>query len=247
ISFLVYIAFLEYLTEYLNEDTLPRIDTRGVQSSMNPFPTDASKSRPSISLYSIAIVAIGACLLRASMPASAQSYAITVPRNLGQLVDESQTVAQGWVASAVVEPHGHLKNLMTVVVTLQVEESLKGNVPKTYTFSQAVIDRRDLQQKMGYGVGQHLLLILIKPNSYGLTSPAGMEQGRFRIEARTDGKLVATNGVANTGLFRGLDSQLQARGVRVTPEVQMMVAKSGVGPVPLEQLKSLIRTIAAAD
>jgi len=214
---------------------------------MNPFPTDASKSRPSISLYSIAIVAIGACLLGASMPASAQSYAITVPRNLGQLVDESQTVAQGWVASVVVEPHGQLKNLMTVVVTLQVEESLKGNVPKTYTFSQAVIDRRDLQQKMGYGVGQHLLLILIKPNSYGLTSPAGMEQGRFRIEARTDGKLVATNGVANTGLFRGLDSQLQARGVRVTPEVQMLVAKSGVGPVPLEQLKSLIRTIAAAD
>ena len=27
IAFLVYIAFLEYLTEYLNEDTLPRIDT----------------------------------------------------------------------------------------------------------------------------------------------------------------------------------------------------------------------------
>jgi len=181
------------------------------------------------------------------MSASAQSNAITVPRNLGQLVDESQTVAQGWVASVAVEPHGQLKNLMTVVVTFQVEESLKGGVPKIYTFSQAVIDRRDLQQKMGYRVGQHLLLILIKPNLYGLTSHAGMEQGRFRIEARTDGNLVATNGVANTGLFRGLDSQLQTRGVLVTPEVQTMVAKSGAGPVPLEQLKSLIRTIAAAD
>jgi len=161
------------------------------------------------------------------MSASAQSNAITVPRNLGQLVDESQTAAQGWVASVAVEPHGQLKNLMTVVVTFQVEESLKGGVPKIYTFSQAVI--------------------LIKPNLYGLTSPAGMEQGRFRIEARTDGKLVATNGVANTGLFRGLDSQLQTRGVLVTPEVQTMATKSGAGPVPLEQLKSLIRTIAAAD
>jgi hypothetical protein len=133
---------------------------------------------------------------------------------------------------------------MTVVVTLRVEDSLKGDSVKSFTFSQAVIDQRDLQQKMGYRVGQHLLLILISPSAYGLTSPAGLEQGRFRIATAADGKLVATNGFANSGLFRALDSQLKNRGLPVTPELQSMIAKPRSGPVSLDQLKTLIRTIA---
>jgi len=84
---------------------------------------------------------------------------------------------------------------------------------------------------------KHLLLILIKSNSYGLSSTAGMEQGRFRISAGGPGKLLATNGYGNAGLFRGLDSQLQSKGLRVPPEVQTMLMKSGAGPVPLEHLK----------
>ena len=145
------------------------------------------------------------------------------------------------------EPHPQLKNLMTVVVTLQVEETLKGIGASTFTFRQAVIDKQDQQQNMGYRTGQHLLLVLIKPSQYGLTSPAGMEQGRFRIESQGVGKLSATNGLGNAGLFRGLDSQLQAKGLRITPESQDLIAKPSAGPISLEQLKTLIRTIAAAD
>ena len=215
--------------------------------AMSPLPFQVSKSHRNISLRAMAILAIGAYAFFMAAPASAQSNALTLPRNVGQLVDESHTVLQGWVASVALEPHPQLKNLMTVVVTLQVEEALKGEAVKTYTFSQAVIDKRDVQEKMGYRVGQHLLLILIKSNSYGLSSTAGMEQGRFRINAGGPGKLLATNGFGNAGLFRGLDSQLQSKGLRVPPEVQTMLMKSGTGPVPLEQLKSLIRTIAAAD
>jgi hypothetical protein len=177
----------------------------------------------------------------------AQSSALTVSRNLGQLVDESQTVIQGWVTSVSLEPHVQLKNLMTVVVTVQVEDSLKGTASKSYTFSQAVIDRRDQQQKMGYRVGQHLLLILIKPSVYGLTSPAGLEQGRFRIESRAEGKLFATNGAGNAGLFRDLDTHLKSKGLRVAPDLQNMIAKPEAGPASLEKLKGLIRTMASGS
>jgi len=145
------------------------------------------------------------------------------------------------------EPHEQLKNLMTVVITLQVEETLKGAPVKTLTFRQAVLDRKDLQQEMGYRTGQHLLLALIKPSHYGLSSPAGMEQGRFRIEFLPSGELSATNGFRNAGLFRGLDSQLKSRGIRVVPEVQEMILKPETGPVSLKNLKSLIRTLASTD
>lgn len=177
----------------------------------------------------------------------AQSDAITLPRNIGELVSESQVVVQGWVTAVTLEPHGQLKNLMTVVVTLQVEETLKGETLKTLTFRQAVIDKRDQQQRMGYRVGQHVLLVLIKPSKFGLTSPAGMEQGRFQIESQGAGKFYAANGLRNAGLFQGLDSQLRAKGISIAPEVHEMITKSGVGSVSLEHLKSLIRTIVATD
>lgn len=187
------------------------------------------------------------CILLSGHSSRAQSSAITLPRNLGDLVVESETAVQGWVTSVTVEPHAQLRNLMTVVVTMRVEDTLKGNTPNSYTFRQAVIDRKDLREKLGYRTGQHVLMILYKTSQFGLTSPAGMEQGRFRIEPGSNGSLVATNGFGNAGLFRGLDSQLKAKGLRLEPEMQAMVVGSGAGPVSLEQLKSLIRTIAATN
>jgi hypothetical protein len=136
---------------------------------------------------------------------------------------------------------------MTVVVTIRVEDILKGSTPNSYTFRQAVIDRKDLREKLGYRVGQHILIILYKTSQFGLTSPAGMEQGRFYIESGSNGSLVARNGFGNAGLFRGLDSQLKAKGLRLEPEMQAMVVGSGAGPVSLEQLKRLIRTIATTN
>src|SRR6266852_3403584 len=172
----------------------------------NPFPARAAKFLPAIGVLSLAGIALCVSALLFSLPAFAQR-ALTLPRSLDHLVDESQTVVQGWVTGVTLQPHEQLTNLMTVVVSLQVEESLKGNAAGTYTFSQAVIDKRDLQQKMGYRVGQHLLLILIKPSDYGLRSPAGLEQGRFRIDSDRQGTALATNGFGNAALFRGLGAR----------------------------------------
>jgi hypothetical protein len=180
-------------------------------------------------------------------PASTQSDALTLPRNLAQLVDESELIVQGRVTSVTLEPHAQLNNLQTVVVTLQVEETLKGAAPASYTFRQAAIGRREQQQMMGYRVGQRLLLTLIRPSFYGLSSPAGMQQGRFSIAAGPNGKLHASNGVSNAGLFRGLETQLQASGTHISPEIHGMIAQQKTEPLPLDQLKILIRSIATRN
>jgi hypothetical protein len=130
-----------------------------------------------------------------------------------------------------------------VVVTLQVEETLKGQNTGTYTFRQAVIDKRDQQQKMRYRVGQHLLLAMIRPSAFGLNSPAGMQQGRFEISLGPDGKARAVNGVANAGLFRGMDSQLKDLRPQVSPNTLEMFEQQKSGAVGLEDLKTVIRTL----
>jgi hypothetical protein len=186
------------------------------------------------------------CTLLVSMPLSAQNGALVAPRHLEGLVAESEVVLQGTVTSAVLEPHPQLKNLMTVVVTVQVEDRLKGQPGSDYQFRETVIDAGGIPQKIGYKTGQHVLLIMMKANRYGLTSPAGLQQGRFQIETGKDGTLQATNGVGNVGLFRGLNQQIQAKGLRLTPESEALVNRTGSGPLPLDQLKNLIRSLSVA-
>ena len=183
-------------------------------------------------------------LLVLAFPVSAQDTALTLPRNLVQLVDESELIVQGHVTNVSLQRHEQLSNLMTVVVTLQVEDSLKGTPTTVYTFRQAVIDRRDQQQFLGYRPGQHVLLLLIRPSAYGLSSPAGMQQGRFALRTLPDKSLEAVNGFSNGGLFRGMETQLAARGVQMQPEVRAMISQTKPGPAPLKELKSLIRSIA---
>src|SRR6202012_2693660 len=106
------------------------------------------------------------------------------------------------------------------------------------------IDKRDQQQLLGYRVGQHLLLALIRPSVYGLSRPARMQQGRFAISSTSGGKLQATNGFGNTGLLQGIDAQLRSNATPVTPQVRSMLAEPKLGPLPLDELKTLMRTLA---
>ena len=122
---------------------------------------------------------IVACI--ATAPAFAQRGALTVPRNLDQLTDRAADIVRGTVLSAHVEKHPELTNLDTVVVTLRVSETLKGQAIGTYTFRQYIWDVRDRYDNAGYRKGQELLLLMNEPSRYGLTSPVGIEQGRFRI------------------------------------------------------------------
>ena len=192
--------------------------------------------------YSLKSSVLAICLLAISIPLSAQRGADTVPRSLDVLVDRAQTIVHGHVLSARVEPHPQLTNLQTVVIELKVDEVLKGKTAGTMTFRQYVWDVRDRYDSAGYAKGLELLLLLNPTSEYGLTSPTGMGQGRFRIIRQGKSKVLAVNEVGNLGLFHGTAQAASRKGITLSPRVRTMVAQSKQGPVALDDLEQFIRT-----
>ncbi len=179
------------------------------------------------------------------MPAWAQHGTLTVARNLDQLTSRSAVILRGNVVSARIEKHPVLRNLDTVVVTLQVRETLKGEVGRTFTFRQHVQDLRSRLGTGGFHKGQDLLLMMIAPSSYGLSSPAGMDQGRFLISRDSAGRETAVNGQGNLKLFDGIGAGLAKQGLALSPASQQLIETHRAGPIELAELTELIRELVA--
>jgi hypothetical protein len=163
------------------------------------------------------------------------------------MVDEAGVIVRGQVVSAKVEPHPDFPALWTVLVTLRVDESLKGKSGSTYTFRQFIWDVRDRQDAAGYRPGSNLLLLLVSPSTRGLSSPVGLEQGRFRITTDSAGKLYAANGRNNIGLLNGVAAHASAKGVRLTPRAAALVSAPPQGPLALNDLRDLILQLVGAN
>ena len=189
-----------------------------------------------------ALLVLAACI--AAAPAFAQRGAMTATRNIEQLTSLAADIVRGTVISARVEKHPELPNLDTVVVTLRVHDTLKGHAAGTYTFRQYIWDMRDRQDAAGYRKGQQYLLLMNAPSRYGLTSPAGMEQGRFRVLRDATGKDIAVNGRENVQLMSGLTTGLAKAGVVLSSASMGLVAKHQKGPIAADDLASLIRELA---
>lgn len=178
--------------------------------------------------------------------AGAQSGAITVPRNLDQLTDRAAVIVRGTVTSARVERHPVYRGLDTVVVTLHVSDRLKGRIGENYSFRQFIWDVRARQTGGGYRKGQDLLLFLIAPNAHGLSSPAGQEQGKFRIHRDREGHELAVNGRGNLKLFDGVAESVQKDGIALSARSQGLVQRRQPGPVEFRELAALVRELVAA-
>ena len=178
-------------------------------------------------------------------PSWAQRGALTVPRNLSQLTDRASIIVRGNVISARVEKHPDFKGLHTVVVTLRVKETLKGEAGDTFTFRQYIWDIRDRYDAAGYRKGQEVLLMMIGPNQYGLSGLAGMQQGRFRIFRDKTGKEVAVNGQSNFKLLEGVEAQAAKKGVALSTKSANLARTHRGGPVAAADLEVLIRELVA--
>jgi hypothetical protein len=164
------------------------------------------------------------------MPA-AQRGALTASRNLDDLAAEAGVIVRGRIVSTRVEPHPQFSALWTVVVTMQVDEAIKGQIGNSYSFRQFIWDPRDRQDAAGYQKGQRLLLLLTAPNSNGLSSPVGLEQGLFHLSTDTVGSVYATNGRNNVGLLSGVASRAAAKGIRLAPRSEALVSAPRQGPL----------------
>jgi hypothetical protein len=172
----------------------------------------------------------------------AQSGAHTVPVDFDALVQSAQTIVRGQVTSAKVEPHPQFSNLQTVVVTLTVTKVLKGEATSTITFRQYLWNARDLPAFAGYKGAGELLLFLNPVSPYGLTSPVGLEQVRFRILRDAKGNRYALNGRGNLGLFSQVESKASSRGLTFSKSVKDMLAKPG-GQVPLDVFEEAVHAL----
>jgi hypothetical protein len=190
------------------------------------------------SLRSISIL-IAVLLLATS--SQAQRGALTMPVNLAQLNDHAALILHGTIESARVEPHPDFSHLMTVRVTLRVQETWKGKAGATYSFRQFIWDVRDRRDAAGYRKGEDLLLFLNPVNQYGLTAPVALEQGRFRVTRGPDGKLSAINGRGNIGLFRTATSRLKAGAA--PPAAMAAAAGHSSGPMGLDTLRTLTTAV----
>lgn len=186
-----------------------------------------------------------ACLSTA--PALAQRGAMTLPRNLEQLTASAADIVRGTVLSARVEKHPELPNLDTVVVTLRLSDTLKGSARTTFTFRQYIWDIRDRKDAAGYFKGSEYVLLLNASSRYGLTSPAGMEQGRFRVLRNSEGRQVAVNGRGNTSLMRGVGGSLAEKGTPLSPASSRLVERHQGGPIAVDDLLQLLRELVSSQ
>lgn len=196
--------------------------------------------RPFLVLFLLALTAV-------PTPSHAQRGAVTAARSLDQLTQEAEIIVHGYLTSARVEPHPQFKNLMTVVVSVSAQETLKGTPRKTLEFRQYIWDIRDQLDAARYRKGQEVVLLLGPVSKYGLTSPVGLEQGRFVVHRTAAGAAVAMNGRGNIGLFHATMSRVRARGIALPSSTATMVQRDQPGPVPLADLKDAIRAFVRAQ
>jgi len=186
-------------------------------------------------------------LLAACLPCVGQRSALSLHQNIAELTQQASTIVRGQVISAKVEPHPELTNLTTLVVTMRVTSTLKGQAASTFSFRQFIWDIRDKYEFGGYQKGQQILILLNPVSSYGLTSPAGMEQGRFLITKDEHGNSLASNGFANVGLFSDVETKAVSAKVKLSVASIMLARQHVRGPVALDQLETIIRQFAGAS
>ncbi len=183
-------------------------------------------------------IALAAVAL-AVTPASAS---ILVEKNVVDLVRESEAIVVATVDN--VTDGFDTKGTPYTEVTLCVSESIRGDVPETYTFRQfGLVHPRPTQDgkwKMmpapdvfpRYAVGEQVLLFLSRPAAKtGLRTTAGLSQGKFVL-----GPGHAENGTHNEGLFRGVHP---VPGLVTDKERAMLATASGT--VHPDTLLSFVR------
>jgi hypothetical protein len=203
---------------------------------------NASKGRARIAAAFL-VLTLSFTLL--SLPTFAQRGFRVQNRNLAELTSDARTILYGRVLSVRSEPHPQYANMMTVAVTLEVFEVLKGQAPATFSFRQYVVDQRDAHEKLGYKVGQEVFLMLTGESAAGLSSPAGMEQGRFRVQLDAQGNRMLVNGQQNMGLFQNIDKAAPKFSGQLAQATRQLVQKHTRGPIPYTELKSMIQTLIA--
>lgn len=192
------------------------------------------------SLFRIALAACAALLLMSWLPAAAQRNARVMRFNAAQLSQAADTIVSGKVTAARVEAHPQFPQMKTLVVTVEITEVWKGQTGAPFSFRQYITDMEDIRTKLNYKIGQEILLFMTRPSKYGLSSPVGLAQGRFRITYDANGNRRAINDAQNFGLFSKMDQTNPKVSAQLSPSARTMIAQHRSGAVGYHELKSIV-------
>jgi hypothetical protein len=181
---------------------------------------------------------VAACMGSTVQPASATSM---LHRNIVDLIEISELIVTGTVVNI---SDGFGNGVPYTEVTVEVEESIKGNVPDIYSFRQfGLLEPRSVGNGLRYlGVspdgwprfetGEEVLLFLYKEASEtGLRTTVGLFQGKFqKVNKQYE------NGIRNRGLFQDVSV---GAGLLTPAEERMLEARGG--PVRAATLTSFVR------
>ncbi|HEU5404285.1 MAG TPA: hypothetical protein VFU86_23245 [Terriglobales bacterium] len=191
----------------------------------------------------LAVLSSSLLFLTFSSEVYGQRGAITVPRSLAELTSTADRIVEGKVVSARIEPHPEYKNLSTVVVTISIDENMKGTAHGSLTFRQFIWDIRDVQNAAGYRAGEQVFLFLNRTTPLGLTSPVGLGQGRFRVSRNRNGVLVAVNDNGNSGLFQKAIQSGALNVSQLSPKSRSAIEGFRQGAISLDALRESVQVL----
>jgi hypothetical protein len=168
---------------------------------------------------------------------------LTLPVNLSYLSQRADIIVQGRVVEVRHENLPGYSNIPTVKVSLEIERMLRGPEGSTYEFREVLMGLDSREGKMGYKVGQRLLLFLPSPSRYGLSSPVGIEQGRFHIALNSDGEETVTNEIGNAGLFKNMDTTSFKTAMQLSQNRIKNANTAERGPVRLDGFTTLVKSL----
>jgi hypothetical protein len=167
---------------------------------------------------------------------------LVLPVDLTYLARRADVIVHGRVVDVVNEGMPGYANIPTVKVTLQVENMMRGPKEDTYIFREVSMGIRARMGRKVYRSGQELLLFLTAPSKLGLSSPVGIEQGRFHVTHNPREDPLVVNEQSNIGLFKNVAQSASLAGRPLT-ESQLRIASSEKGPVPLNEFVSIVQNL----
>lgn len=180
------------------------------------------------------------------LSALAQRGAIVKPQNLAEVTAQAATIVHGTITSVQVEPHPQFSHLRTVVVTVAVSDTLKGQAADSVSFRQYLWDPRDVRERAGYRPRQEVVLFLNAPSEIGLTSPVGIHQGRFQVELDNTGTKMAVNTHSNVTLMKGVSQLSSTSKLSARTRKALVMSEATGGELTLDALKETVRALVAA-
>jgi hypothetical protein len=163
--------------------------------------------------------------------------------NLSEMVRLADRVFLGRCLSVQGRP-GTSISAPVVEYVFEVNQGIKGvQTGEQVVFRQMRSEQDGIKGMPGipsYGKGEEVLLFLHADSRLGLTSPVGLSQGVFHLEATGDGRMGLLNGVRNRNLTYQM-GLVSAQGLGIS-RVELNSLQE-VRPVPLDLFESLVKRI----